>query len=137
MGTKTQAIEKNQIHELVDSWATAVRAKDLDGMMANYAPDVISFDVLPPLQETGLETARKRAEIWISSFQGAIGYEMHDLSITMGEDIAFCHSINQVSGTKTDGGKVDMPVRATICFRKINGAWLVTHQHISVPVEMG
>jgi uncharacterized protein (TIGR02246 family) len=136
MATKTQAIEENQIRELVDNWGKAVRAKDLNSLMANYAPDVLSFDVLPPLKEEGLDTARQRAENWISSFKGPIGYETRDLQITVGNDVAFCHCINQVSGTKADGGKVEMPVRATICFRKIDGKWLVTHQHISVPVEM-
>ncbi len=136
MATKKQAIDETQIREIVENWAKAVRAKDLNGMMANYAPEVLSFDVLPPLQEKGLNTARKRAEAWISSFQGPIGYDMRDLSLTVGDDVAFLHSINQVSGTKTDGNKVEMPVRATICFRKIDGKWLVTHQHVSVPIEM-
>ncbi len=136
MATKKQAIDETQIRELVDNWAKAVRAKDINGLMSNYAPDVLSFDVLPPLQQIGLDAARKRAEAWVSSFQGSINYEMRDLNITVGDDVAFCHSTNRVSGTKTDGGKVDMPVRATVCFRKIDGKWLVTHQHISVPVEM-
>lgn len=136
MATKKQAIDETQIRELVNNWVQAVRAKDINGVMANYAPDVLSFDVLPPLQYTGLEAARKRAKEWLASFQGPINYDMGDLSITVGDDVAFCHSTNRVRGTKSDGGMVDMSVRATVCFRKIDGKWLVTHQHISVPVEM-
>jgi ketosteroid isomerase-like protein len=27
-------------------------------------------------------------------------------------------------------------VRATICYRKIDGKWMVTHEHVSVPFYM-
>jgi len=32
--------------------------------------------------------------------------------------------------------KTDVWVRATVCFRKIDGQWKVTHEHISVPFDM-
>ncbi len=35
-----------------------------------------------------------------------------------------------------DGEKVDMWLRETLCFRKIDGRWLVTHEHASVPFYM-
>ena len=60
---------------------------------------------------------------------------MRDLSITTGEDVAFCHYLYRVSGTRTDGGAVAMWVRATLCFRKVDGAWVVTHEHDSVPFD--
>jgi ketosteroid isomerase-like protein len=28
-----------------------------------------------------------------------------------------------------------MWVRATLCFRKTNGKWVVTHQHLSAPFD--
>ncbi len=34
------------------------------------------------------------------------------------------------------GGKVDMWVRATVCFRKTAGEWTVTHEHDSVPFDV-
>jgi PhnB protein len=42
-----------------------------------------------------------------------------------------------MSGTKTDGEKVDMWLRATLCFRKIGGhQWKIVHEHESVPFYM-
>ena len=104
--------------------------------MSNFAPDVLLFDLINPLQYIGAEAGRKRAEEWLSSFQGPIGYEIRDLSITASDDVAFCHSLNAVSGTKTDGEKIEMWWRATVCFRKIYGKWMVTHEHSSVPFDM-
>jgi activator of Hsp90 ATPase-like protein/SnoaL-like protein len=53
-----------------------------------------------------------------------------------GRGVGFCHSLNRLSGTKTDGEEIDMWLRATVCFRKIDGKWTITHRHESVPFYM-
>jgi uncharacterized protein (TIGR02246 family) len=130
------AIGETEIRALLDHVATAIRAKDVDALMAHYAPDVLTFDLLSPLQYTGADAIRKRASQWFSSFQGPIGYEMRNLSVTAGHDVAFCHGLNGSSGTNKDGAKVDMWWRATNCLRKIDGKWLITHAHSSEPFDM-
>lgn len=130
------AIDEAQIRALIEDRVKAVRAKDINGVMSNHAPDILSFDVVNPLQYTGSNTVRERAEEWFSWYQGPIGYEVRDLSITTGDDVAFCHYLYRVSGTTTEGGKVDMWVRATVCYRKIDGTWMITHEHNSVPFDV-
>jgi uncharacterized protein (TIGR02246 family) len=134
--TKSTATEETQIRKVIDNWLEAVRAKDINGAMANFAPDVLTFNPMNPLQSIGLEAARKLTEEWFASIQGPIGYEIQDLSITTGDSVAFCHSLNQLKGKSREGEEIDMRVRSTVCYRKIDGRWLVTHQHISVPFEM-
>jgi ketosteroid isomerase-like protein len=133
---KSTATDEAQIKKLINERGKAVRTKDIDGDMSNIAPDILSFDVVNPLQYVGADALRERAEEWFSSFKGPIGYEIRDLSITTGDEVAFCHSLNRISGTKTDGGEIDMWVRATICLRKLNGQWRVTHEHQSVPFNV-
>lgn len=131
-----KASDEAQIRKLMDDQAKAVRAKDIGGSMSNYAPDILSFDVVNTLQKIGLEACRQRAEEWFSSFQGPIGYEIRDLKITVGDDVTFCHSLNRVNATRTDGGSVDMWWRATVCYRKFGGKWMITHEHSSVPFDV-
>ncbi|MHB8599424.1 MAG: YybH family protein [Ktedonobacteraceae bacterium] len=69
-------------------------------------------------------------------YQGPIDYEIHDLSITVGDDVAFTHSLNRISGTMNNGQKTDLWLRWTACFRKINGKWLIVHHQNSVPVDL-
>jgi ketosteroid isomerase-like protein len=120
----------------MDNLADAIRSKDVNAITAQYAPDVLAFDLLPPLQYSGADAIRKRVSEWFSSFQGSIGFEMRNLSITAGDDVAYCYSLNGVSGTTKGGAKVDMWWRATNCFRKIDGTWLVMHGHSSEPFDM-
>jgi uncharacterized protein (TIGR02246 family) len=131
-----KATGERQIGALIDSLATAIRAKDVEALMSYYAPDVLAFDLLPPLQYRGADAIRQRVSAWFSSFQGSVGFEMRNLSITAGDDVAFCYSLNGVSGTSKGGAKVDMWWRATNCFRKVGGKWLVTHGHSSEPFDM-
>jgi ketosteroid isomerase-like protein len=54
----------------------------------------------------------------------------------VGDDVAFCHSLNRVSGTLRNGHRSDFWVRWTACFRKIDGTWLIAHDQVSVPVDL-
>jgi ketosteroid isomerase-like protein len=103
--------------------------------MSNHAADILLFDVANPLQYAGSSTVKKRAEEWFFLYRGPIGYEIRDLTIATGDDVAFCHYLYRASGTRTDGAKVDMWVRTPVCFRKINGTWILTHEHESVPFD--
>jgi ketosteroid isomerase-like protein len=132
---ENKAMDEVQIHQLIEDKLKAVRAKNIDGAMSNYAPDVLSFDVINPLQYSGADAIRKRLAEWFSSFQGSIGFEMRDLSITTSADVAFCHSLNGVNGTKTDGTKLEMWWRSTVCYCKVDGVWMITHEHASVPFD--
>ena len=138
MTAKTsKATEESQIRKLIDDRVNAVRARDIKGATSGIAPDIVVFDVVDPLQRLGSESSKKRAEEWFSSFQTPIGYEIRNLSIDVGDDVAFAHGLSHVSATKTDGAQLDMWWRSTICFRKIDGAWIVTHEHNSVPFNPG
>ena len=136
------AVEENKkndeaaIQGLLDDCTRSLRNKNIEGVMSIYAQEVVSFDIVPPLRYMGADAFRKRWEEVFSSFQGPIGYEIHDLSITVGDDVAFTHSLNRISGTMNNGQKTDLWLRWTGCFRKINGKWLIVHHQNSVPVDL-
>lgn len=124
------------IQRLLDDGIRSVRSKNIEGVMSLHAPEVVLFEIVPPLRLVGAEACRKRWEELFSSFQGPISYEIHDLSITVGDDAAFAYSLNRISGTMTTGHKTGFWLRETVCFRKINGTWLIVHAQVSVPVDM-
>jgi len=136
MALEDKAEDEVQIRELIEKKLKAVRAKDIEGATSDYAPDVLSFDVVNPLRYMGVDEIRKRLKDWFSSFEGSIGLELRDLSITVGDAVAFSHCFSHVSATTTDGRILDMWWRETACYRKIDGRWLVTHQHSSVPFDV-
>jgi ketosteroid isomerase-like protein len=50
--------------------------------------------------------------------------------------VAFSHSLNRISGHRTNREETDVWVRVTACFCKIDGKRMVAHEHISVPFYM-
>jgi len=128
--------DEAEIRQLVDGRVKTLHAKDVNAAMSPYAPDLLLFDLAPPLQYRGAAVNRKGLEEWFLTFRGPVGYEIRDLGITAGDDVAFCHSLNRITGARTDGTETDVWVRATVCLRKIDGKWTITHEHVSVPFEM-
>lgn len=125
-----------QIRARLDSWVNAVRAKDVAAVMSHYAPDIRVFDLPTPLQYRGAEAYRQNWADWFPTFVGPVGYEIHELSITAADDVAFCHSLNHITGARTDGEQTDVWVRATVGLHKRDGRWMITHDHFSVPFYM-
>ena len=124
------------IHDNMEALAVALRAKDIDRLMTYYAPDVVVFDLRPPQRIQGVDAYRKNFEAWFASVDGPIGYEMHNLGVTTSGSVAFCDILSHVKSVRTTGEKADYWVRVTAGLRNMNGRWLITHEHISMPIDM-
>jgi ketosteroid isomerase-like protein len=84
----------------------------------------------------GADALRTSLAAWFPTFRGPVGCKIRDLDVTAGEDLAFCRSLNRISGTTMDGEVTNVWVRATIGLRRIEGMWKVTHEQASVPFYM-
>jgi ketosteroid isomerase-like protein len=74
-------------------------------------------------------------ERWFAEYEGDIELETHDLSIAVNGDVAFAHMLHPDSGTRRNGQDVEVWVRSTVCAQRIDGQWLITHEHISFPIN--
>jgi len=129
-------VDEAKVKQQVDKIVEGIRAKDLEGLKQVYATDVVSFDVEPPLQHVGIEAKLKNWAKAFTFFQ-AVTYEVRDLAVTVGDDVAFGHCFGRLSGTLKNGTATrGMWVRATFCFRKIAGNWLIAHDQASVPFDI-
>jgi ketosteroid isomerase-like protein len=124
-----------EIRALIADWARAIRAKDVNAAMGHCAADVVAFD-LAPLQYAGADALKTSLAAWFPTFRGPVGYDIRKLDVTAGEDVAFCRSLNRISGIRTNGEATDVWVRAIVGLRRIDGTWNVTHEHASVPFYM-
>lgn len=135
MPTRREADEAT-IRQQIDRIVEGLRAKDLDGLKQLYATDVVSFDVEPPLQHVGIEAKLKNWTNVFTSFED-VNYELRDLALTVGDEVAFGHGFGRLSGTLKNGTATNgIWVRATFCFRKTDGRWLIAHDQVSVPFDV-
>ena len=127
--------EDAALRNRIESMTQAIRAKDVDALMTHYAPDVVVNDVTSPLDAQGADAYRRKFERWFDSISGELDYEMHDLHVFVGEKAGHSYCTSHIRGTRKNGTKADYWVRVTTEFQKVNGEWLVDHEHISMPAE--
>ena len=127
---------QSEVRALLDRWSEAIRLKDIDRLMALYDPDIVYFDVVPPLHYTGSAAVRRNFLRWFDAWQSAIGQEIRDVTIVASGDIAVAHLFVRASGTLKNGHEVGYWVRATVCCQRTNDRWLITHEHVSLPVDV-
>jgi ketosteroid isomerase-like protein len=118
----------------IDELAQAIRDKNLDQLMTFYAREVEVFDVRASLNVPGAQAYRNNLEQWFASFEGPLGFELHNLRIVPSDVAAFCHYLALVTGARSATHRSGYWVRGTTCFERRNGEWLVTHEHISMPM---
>ena len=129
--------DEASIRALENRYVAAVNAKDVSAVMKVYVPDesLFVFDVIPPRQYVGAKAYAKDWTDFLGFFK-SLKFEISDLSVTADGAMGFSHSIQRVTGTNTKDQPIDLTVRVTDVYRKINGNWLIVHEHVSIPVDL-
>jgi uncharacterized protein (TIGR02246 family) len=126
--------DEGAIRDLVERWAIAVHAGDLDGVLADHDDDIVMFDVPPP--EIGVRGIDAYRETWPPFFewqaQGA-AFEILSLDVTAGDDVAFAYALLRCGTAEELEKDPDNRLRLTIGLRKEDGRWVVAHEHHSFP----
>ena len=130
------ASTESEVRALFDSRSEAIRLKDIDRLMSLYSPDVVYFDLVPPLQYAGSAALRDRFLDWFGRWESSIGQELRDLNILASGDIAAAHMLIRASGTLKNGQEVGYWVRVSNSCQRSNHRWLITHEHVSLPVDL-
>jgi ketosteroid isomerase-like protein len=129
------ASSESELRALFDRRSEAMRAKDIDRLMLLFAPEIVYFDVVPPLRYAGSEALRNRFLHWFEGWKGPIGMQTRELNILAGEDVAAADMLIRASGTRANGREVGYWVRTSNGCRREKDRWLITHEHVSLPVD--
>lgn len=135
---ETRLDDEARIRAIVAQQEVAMRDHDAELLVSRYASDVVVFDLAPPLRKAGAEvTDPTGLREWFSKYEGPVYYDVRDLEVTVGGDVAYCHSLNRMSDApEGESGVFELWFRSTVCLRKIDGSWKITHEHESTPFHM-
>jgi uncharacterized protein (TIGR02246 family) len=125
------------IRNLIEAWASAVRERNISGVITRHTDDVLMFDVPPPVAVRGIAAYR---ETWPPFFdalvEGEAAFDIVELDVTAGDRVAFATALLRCGSTEelaTDG---TARLRLTIGLRKVDGTWKIAHEHHSFPAEL-
>jgi uncharacterized protein (TIGR02246 family) len=125
--------EEMVIRAQIEAWAAAVRAQDMAGILRDHSADMVMFDVPPPLHLRGIAAYEASWPQFFEASPKPVRFDIMDLQITAGNDVAFAVALMRCA--VIEDGNVDLDFRLTVGLRKVDGRWIVTHEHHSVPAE--
>ncbi|MGZ3791525.1 MAG: YybH family protein [Bdellovibrio sp.] len=131
--TETGAVE--ELTEFMKKFTQAFSSRNVDQILSFYSPDVVAFDITPPLQYKGINEYRKSWQQF-TDMTASAKLEVEDLHIKANGDLGFSHCLSHMTGETKKGEHLDMWMRHTGVYQKINGQWKIIHEQLSVPIEM-
>ncbi len=127
--------EKKIILEKREQWRQTFESKSVDNIMKYYASDILSYDLMAPIQFEGESMWRDNWVSFFNTFKGGIQLTFEDLTVFQSGDLATIRGLTRLQGETATGQNIDMWTRETNVMRKINGEWLIVHDHVSVPMD--
>jgi ketosteroid isomerase-like protein len=124
--------DEQQIRDLIERWATAVHRGDMPAVLVDHAANIVMFDVPPP--ELGVRGPAAYRETWPGFFEwqasGAV-FDIQSLEVTAGVDVAFAFALLRCGTAAEFDAYPEKLLRLTVGLRKVDGRWIVTHEHHS------
>jgi len=128
--------EEAAIRRLIEDWALAIRAKNIEGVVSRHTDDVLMFDVPPPVAVRGMAAYR---DTWPPFFkaltEGDAAFDIVELNVTAGETVAFATALLRCGSAEELAKHVGPRLRLTLGLRKVDGAWHIAHEHHSFPSD--
>ncbi|MDF2822972.1 MAG: hypothetical protein K0R68_380 [Mycobacterium sp.] len=123
-----------QIRELVYRWVAAIRARDLDAVVADHTDDIVMFDVPPPYRGVrGLDAYRDTWPTFFDFIATGAFFDVLELDIAAGDRVAYAYALLRCGSPVELTAAPAQRLRLTLGFRKDGDRWQVAHEHHSFP----
>lgn len=129
--TQAKSLEENQIRTLMQNLFDAIRLRDIHGILSCYDEDVVVYDLRDALQINKANLRKSWQECFDTSTEFTV--EALDLHVDVDQNFAHAYGLTHAQGVTTEGEKIDTWMRSTSIFRKLDGKWVIAHEHVSLP----
>ena len=124
--------DKQPVQMLDESFAAAMRAGDVDAIVALYADDA---EIFPPDMQ-GVKGKDKIREIFSGMHTNAKvdKFEFHDVTYTTSGDLSVGWGQADLTVTPKGGSQMTVTIRFSSVAKKIGDKWLYISDHASAPM---
>jgi ketosteroid isomerase-like protein len=128
--------DDDEIRSAVKLFTVAANTLDLNRTMACYAdkPYVSVFSPGPNEPVVGLPAVRKNWSDFFALIKSNHS-ELSDIAVESDGKLAFAYFTTTEEIVMKEGTKVKPLFRSTMIYQRINGHWLIIHEHKSEPRE--
>lgn len=123
--------EGSRIKTILEAWADAVRRHDVPAILARHEPDIVMFDLPPPLQCKGMEAYEKTWDLLLRYHKAGTAFDIQELDVTAGHDVAFAVAIMRCGpdSSSSPADKDGFLFRLTAGLGKDDSDWRIAHEH--------
>ena len=124
------------MEEMLEAYAAAVRAKDVDAFVGLYEDGVRTFDLWSVWSYDGKDALRGMVTEWFGSLgTDVVAVEFDEVRTQAGNDVGSLSSFLTYRGLSAEGEELrSMNNRLTWVLRRDgDGAWKIAHEHTSAP----
>ena len=125
------------MNELLDAYAAAVRAKDVEAFLELYSDDVRTFDLWQEWTYDGKDALRGTVSEWFGSLPDdeVVAVRFDEVRTQTGSDVTAISAFTTFAAVSPDGTELrSMNNRLTWILRKEpDGSWKIVHEHTSAP----
>ncbi len=133
--TLPETQNETQIRQFIETHTRAICTKDLEGILAHYAPNIVIFDVKPPLTLNGIDDCRQMWQTCLPYMPDMTGIDQTEMTITVSGDLALAHWLSHFEGVAPDHPAAQLWMRITAACQRRETSWQIVHEHISVPMS--
>jgi uncharacterized protein (TIGR02246 family) len=122
---------------ILDAYAGAVYARDVDALLALYHPNVMVFDMWDTWLYDGRDAWRGMVEGWFSGLgDERVEVTFEDVRSTVTPDLAVVHAFVTYAGLSAGGERLRaMTNRLSLTLTREENRWLIVHEHSSAPAS--
>ncbi|WP_430787161.1 YybH family protein [Virgibacillus flavescens] len=130
------------VQDVLENYKRSVYERDVEKFLSTYAADVHIYDCWGSWECMGVSPWRESVTAWFNGLredENVVKVDFTDVTIEESTDVAFVHCAVTFAGhSETSGEKLQqMTNRFTFCLKKVDDSWLITHEHSSLPIDMG
>src|ERR1700753_1407136 len=90
---KAKDTDEIRIKALLEALADAVRRHDVPAILAHHEPDMVMFDLPPPLQCVGIGAYEQTWDLFFRYHKPGTAFDFEELAVTAGTEGAFAGAI--------------------------------------------
>lgn len=126
--------EVEEIRRIMADWCKATEERDYDRMIAHYHPDVVRYDPCVPNAVVGAIQVR---DLWaqvLAHFPAKLSAVQTDIDVSVDGNTAMFRGMHRFIPLVDEEQWKDKLnwVRFSCWYKKIDGKWLVVHEHVSM-----
>ena len=127
--------DETEIRGIIERWVTAIQTRDLDGVVADHTEDIVMFDVPPPYDGVrGMAAYRATWPPFFEWVSSGATFELLELDVTACDTTAFASGLLRCGSPEDFATNPDNRLRLSMGLSKVDGRWLIAHEHHSFPL---